>query len=628
MCHVAVSEADEAVLAAKFAVMRQVLDERQRRLYPGSEANALGYGGIAAAARASGASQNTVAAGAAEADDPGALAPGRSRRAGAGWPRAEDAQPGLKKALDGLLEEGRRGDPVPAVTWNILSLRDIARQPALPGFGVSKDTVARLMHAGGYSPQGMSRVPEGRQHADRDDQFRHVNAKIAGYLAAGEPVISADGKKRERPGAYHRDGRSWRRTGDPVRVRSHDFPEKDTVTICPYGIYDIAASRGFVPAGTSCETAAFAVRTIRLWRQEEGQFRYPHAARLLVTCDAGGSNSYRARLRKDQLAVLAAETGLVIEVCHFPPGTSKWNKIEHRLFCHLTRTWRARPLMTIGDAVAGIAATITGQGLKCHPVRDDAVYSKGVTVSDARMRHLEDRVIQRGGFRGEWNYAVLPVPRPGPDPEPAPARPGRVPPGILNHPALTGLPAPDLTALAGSLQAPFEARLQLQYRTRHGRRVNAVRSSTPHGNRRLDLTDHLLAAGLRRHLNLPADAIGALLGVSRAMTLAGDLLTAARITLPAAPPPETSPERPASSSPTPPRTASPSPSRKTGGQCPDSSKHAKAGPPAIRPNQPTKSPTRTIHPKLHGEPPGSPHLSVHPRRRSGSSGFPSIPSRL
>jgi hypothetical protein len=334
-----------------------------------------------------------------------------------------------------------------------------------------------------------------------------------------------------------------------VRVRSHDFPEKDTVTICPYGIYDIAADRGFVSVGTSCETAAFAVHAIGLWWQEEGQFRYPHATRLLVTCDAGGSNSYRTRLWKDQLAVLAAETGLVIEVCHFPPGTSKWNKIEHRLFCHITRTWRARPLMTVDDAVAGIAATITAQGLKCHPVRDDAVYPKGVAVSDARMQHLEDRVIERGAFRGEWNYAVLPVPRPGPDPEPAPARPGRVPQHILNHPALTGMPAPELTALAESLQAPFEARLQLRYRTRYGRRVNAVRSSTPSGNRRLDLTDHLLAAGLRRHLNLPVDAIGALLGVSgetasRATTLAGELLTAARITLPDTPPPGNLPRTP------------------------------------------------------------------------------------
>jgi hypothetical protein len=218
MCYVAVGDADEAALAAKFAVMRPFPDERGWRVYLGTEANALGYGGIAAVARAAGVSETTVAAGAAEAADPEALAalvPGRSRRPGAGRPKAEDAQPGLRRALDGLLEEGKRGDPVSAVTWNILSLRDIARQMALLGFSVSKDTIARLMHADGYSLQGMSRVLEGKQHEDRDAQFRHINARIAEYQGAGQPVISTDGKKKERPGAYHRDGKSWRRGGGP-----------------------------------------------------------------------------------------------------------------------------------------------------------------------------------------------------------------------------------------------------------------------------------------------------------------------------------------------------------------------------------------------------------------------------
>ena len=325
----AISEADEGALAAKLAVMRPFLDERGWRVYLGTEARALGYGGIAAVARASGASETTVAAGAREAGDAqaaGALPPGRSRRAGAGRPGAEDVQPGLRQALDGLLEEGRRGDPVSPLAWSVLSLRDIAGQLALAGLTCSKDTVARLMREDGYSLQGMSRVLEGSRHEDRDAQFRHINARIGEAVAAGDPVISVDGKKKERLGAYHRDGRSWRPAGDPVRVRSHDFPDRDTVTIAPYGIYDIAANRGFVLVGTSHETAAFAVSAIRAWWQREGSLRYPRATRLLVTCDAGGSNSYRCRLWKDQLAVLAAETGLVIEVMHFPPGTSKWNK--------------------------------------------------------------------------------------------------------------------------------------------------------------------------------------------------------------------------------------------------------------------------------------------------------------
>ncbi len=545
----AVGEADEVALAAKYAVMRKILDERQWRVYLGTEALMLGYGGIAAVARASGASEPTVAAGAAEAADEKALAavePGRSRRPGAGRPKAEDT-PGLKEALDGLLEEGKRGDPMSAVAWNTLSLRAIARQMALLGFSCSKDTIARLMHEDGYSLQGMSRVLEGKQHEDRDLQFRHINAKIAEAMAAGDPVISVDGKKKEQLGAYHRGGRSWQRKGGPVQVRSHDFPDKDTVTISPYGIYDIAANRGFVSVGTSCDTAAFAVNAIGLWWREEGSLRYPHAGRLLITCDAGGSNDHRRRLWKDQLAVLAEQTGLVIEVCHFPPGTSKWNKIEHRLFCHITRTWSARPLMTIDDAVAGIAATATSQGLKCTAVVDHADYPDGIKISDTRMTYLQDRVLERDPFHGEWNYAILAAPRPAPDPEPEPERPGRVPAAVLNHPALTGMDPADLTALAAALEVPSGARReQFNYARRGGRRVKPVKNGDgSNGHRKIDLTDHVLAVRLRDHLHLTSDITGALLGVDRttishATSLTRQLLAASGIPLPpAAPPPAT-----------------------------------------------------------------------------------------
>jgi DDE family transposase len=551
---VAISKADEAALAAKFAGMRQVLNERQWRVYLGSEANALGYGGIAAVARAAGVSETTVAAGAAEIRDPEALAAlesARSRRPGAGRPRAEKKQPGLGQELDGLLEEGRRGDPVSEVTWSILSLRDIARQLTLRGFPVGKDTVARLMRERGYSLQGMSRVLEGRQHEDRDLQFGNIGAETAVAIEEGQPVLSADGKKKELLGAYHRAGRSWRRAGDPVQVRTHDFPDRDGTVITPYGIYDIAANRGFAVVGTSCDTAAFAVNAIGLWWREQGQFRYPAATRLLITCDAGGSNSHRSRLWKDQLAVLAGQTGLRIEVMHFPPGTSKWNKIEHRLFCHLSRTWKARPLMSVDDAVAGIAATVTGQGLKCAAVRDDAVYPRGVKVPEDRMTCLKDRIIEPSAFHGEWNYALLPAPRPAPDPEPAPApgRPQRVPQHALNHPALTGLPAAGLTALAARLEAQFEARLQLHYRTRHGTRTRARHSQAPHASRRLDVTDYLLALRLR-HLRLPAAAVAVLLGIGpgtvpHVTALAEELLHGARITLPPSQPPAQLPRSPA-----------------------------------------------------------------------------------
>ncbi|MBO0806652.1 MAG: ISAzo13 family transposase, partial [Nocardiopsaceae bacterium] len=480
-----------------------------------------------------------------------ALEPGRARRPGAGRPTAEERQPGLKRALEGLLEEGKRGDPVSEITWSILSLRDIAARLAVLGFPVSKDTVAGLMRAAGWSLQGMSRVLEGTRHPDRNAQFEHINDRIADYLASGDPVLSADGKKKEHLGAYYREGKSWQPQGSPVRVRDHDFKDEDTVRVVPYGLYDIAANRGFVSVGTSGDTAAFAVNAVRLWWQEEGSLRYPGARRLLLTCDSGGSNDCRSRLWKDELAVFAEESGLTVEVCHFPPGTSKWNKIEHRLFCHITRTWRARPLMTVDDAVAGIAATVTSQGLKCHPVRDDRQYAPGAEVSDERAKYLEDRVLDRGQFHGEWNYRVLPAPRLGPDPEPArrPERPGRVPAAVLNHPALTGMPAADLTALAAALQAPFEARLQLDYRLRSGARRRENRSCGRNASRQLDLTDHLLALRLRDHLGLPHQAIAVLLGVvkstaTRAITLARDLLSAARITLPGEPPPAGRPRTP------------------------------------------------------------------------------------
>jgi hypothetical protein len=440
MRYVAITGADEAGLAGKFAVMRPFLDERGWRVYLGTEANALGYGGVAAVARASGASQTTVAAGAAEAAGPAAragLPPGRSRRPGGGRPRSEDAQPGLTGALNGLLEDGKRGDPVSPLTWSTLSLRDLGRQMAALGFRCGKDVVARLMHEDGWSLQGMAKVLEGKQHPDRDAQFSHVNAMIAEFTAAGEPVVSVDGKKKEQLGPYHRDGRSWRPKGEPAQVRDHDFPDEELGKIAPYGVYDITANRGFVSVGTSHDTAAFAVNAIRLWWLAEGASRYPHATRILLTCDAGGSNACVSRGWKHGLALLAAEAGLEVTVCHFPPGTSKWNKIEHRLFCHVTRTWSARPLMTKEDAVAGIAATVTAQGLKCTAVLDDADYPEGVQVSGQRMRHLERRVIDRGPFHGEWNYTLLPAPARNPN-RSGPARtPPCPPPSPLSPASLT-----------------------------------------------------------------------------------------------------------------------------------------------------------------------------------------------
>jgi hypothetical protein len=475
------------------------VDERGWRLYLGSEARAHAAeagcslaAAVAVVASAAGVSRATVMAGAGELAEGAAVMPGRSRRPGAGRPRAEDAQPGLREALLAAAAESTRGDPVAAVTWCSQSLRELAGRMAAAGFRCRKDAAARILRSEGYSLRGMAKVLEGRQHEDRDAQFRHVNARIAAFTAAGDPVISVDAKKKELIGPYGRDGRSWRAKGDPVRVRDHDFMDPALGRIAPYGIYDVAASRGFVSVGTSHDTAAFAVAAIRAWWQREGSLRYPAARRLLVVCDAGGSNGCRSHLWKDQLAVLAAEAGLRIEACHFPPGTSKWNKIEHRLFCHITRTWAARPLMTIDDAVAGIAATVTSQGLKCTAVRDDGDYPDGVKVPGERVRYLEDRVLERGAFHGEWNYAVPPAPRPAAGPEPRPAGPGPAMTAALA--ALAGIR--DLPALAGALAVPFQAaREQRLHLTRGGPRRTAT---GPKGQALIPL-DAIIAATAAHH---------------------------------------------------------------------------------------------------------------------------------
>ena len=545
-----------AVLAAKFAVMRKVADERAWRVYLGTEALALGRGGIKAVAQSAGVSESMVAAGVEEIESGGVddLPRGRSRRPGGGRKKAGDAQPGLRDALKGLAEEATRGDPMVEITWCSLSLRELERRLVLLGFRCGKDAIAGMLREDGYSLQGMAKVVEGKQHPDRDAQFRRINAKIAEHLADGEPVVSVDGKKKEMLGLYGRDGRAWRPKGDPVRVRDHDFADKDTVRISPYGVYDIAANRGFVSVGTSHETAAFAVNALRLWWQREGSLRYPHARRLLVICDAGGSNSCAGKLWKHELALLRDQTGLEITVMHFPPGTSKWNKIEHRMFCHITRTWSARPLLTVQDAVAGIAATVTAGGLKCTACHDDAAYPKGIEVSDERMKHIEDCDLDRDSFHGEWNYTFRAVPRPAPQPRPEPERPGRVPAAVLNHPALTGMGPEDVTALAAALEVPFAARREQHLYARRGRRrTTAVRNSDgSNGHRRLDVTGHILALRLRDHLNLPMEAIAVLLGadrstVSHAITLTRQLLTGSGIPVPpAAPPPAVIPRTPAS----------------------------------------------------------------------------------
>ena len=499
-----VSEAVEAGLAAKFAVMRPHLGERQWRLYLGSEARALGHGGIAAAARAAGVSEMLVAAGVSELEAGAEPMPGRQRRPGGGRKRLEDKDPDLRAALRGLAEAATRGDPVAEMTWCSLSLRELERRLAGLGFGCGKDAAARMLREDGFSLQAMAKVLEGRQHPGRDVQFRHINAMIAEFRAAGEPVVSVDAKKKELLGPYHRDGRSWRPAGEPVRVRDHDFPDRELGKITPYGVYDIAANTGFVSVGTSHDTAAFAVSALRLWWQREGSLRYPGAGRLLVICDAGGSNGYRCRLWKHELAALAGQAGLEITVCHLPPGTSKWNKIEHRLSCHITRTWRARPLMTAADAVAGIAATTTYQGLKCTAVLDGGDYPEGVKISDAQMRYLEERLIARHGPHGEWNYTIGPAPH-GPEPgPPATPAPG---PGLEALAALAGIG--DLGGLLEAVAVPWAAAREQRLHLDRGHARRRAGGGTPW---RLPFEAIVTAAACHLRLRMPYRLLGELLG--------------------------------------------------------------------------------------------------------------------
>src|SRR6266699_3518804 len=315
-------------MGPELELLLPLLDERARRLVLGAVARAAGEGGAGAVARVTGASWQTVADGAAELASGDAAPPGRVRRPGGGRKKLADQDPGLIPALRALAEESTRGDPQSLLLWTTLSVRDIARELARQGHRCGKNLVARLLAAEGVSLQGNAKTMEGRQHPDRDAQFRYIAARAKEHLAAGDPVISVDTKKKEPVGQFGNRGRHWRRKGDPVAVRDHDFPDGEQGKAIPYGVYDVAANAGFVNVGTDHDTAAFAVESIRRWQDMIGKDRYPGARRLLITADAGGSNDHRTRAWKAGLAQLAAETGLEITVCHFPPGTSKWNQIE------------------------------------------------------------------------------------------------------------------------------------------------------------------------------------------------------------------------------------------------------------------------------------------------------------
>src|SRR5438552_4326248 len=392
------------MLAALFESVSPHLDERQRRLLAGAQARVLGHGGIRLVAAAAGAGETTVSLGVAELEA-GEEPLGRARREGGGRKRAAVTDPGLVPALLALVEPDERGDPESPRRWTVKSTRTLAAALTAQGHQVSADTVHQLLRSQGFSLQGNAKTIEGKQHADRDAQFRYINEQARAHQDSGDPVISVDTKKKELVGQFKNAGREWRPKGQPVATRTHDFPDDSAGKAVPYGVYDITGNAGWVSVGTDHDTAAFAVESIRRWWKAAGGGDYPLARRLLITADAGGSNGYRTRAWKAELAALAVETGLEITVCHFPPGTSKWNKVEHRLFSHITMNWRGRPLASHEVIVQSIAATTTRTGLRVHAQLDTNTYDTGIRISD---RQHEALPLTRHDWHGDWNYTLRP----------------------------------------------------------------------------------------------------------------------------------------------------------------------------------------------------------------------------
>ena len=389
--------------------IRPYLDERQRRLWLGVEAQVLGSGGVAVVARATGADVKTVRRGRNEVAS-GVAPDGRVRGLGGGRPSLVDTDARLLPALEALVDPETRGDPCSPLRWTTKSTAHLAEELTGQGLRVAARTVAKLLAGAGYSLQGNSKTVEGKQHPDRDAQFRYINAAVVSFQDGGDPVISVDCKKKELVGNFKNGGVEWAPAGQPERVNVHDFVDKELGKAVPYGIYDVTANTGWVNVGTDADTGAFAVASIRSWWEAIGHAAYPNAGRLLITADSGGSNGSRLRLWKTELASFATETGLDISVLHLPPGTSKWNKIEHRLFSAITMNWRGRPLTSHEVIIETISAVTTTTGLKVTAVLDTGIYPKGIRITDKQMKAFETQRLRRHDFHGDWNYTIPAIP--------------------------------------------------------------------------------------------------------------------------------------------------------------------------------------------------------------------------
>lgn len=399
-------------LQSKYAALGPILNERECRLWAAAEAHALGRGGVTLVAQVTGITRKRIHAGLRElqslsqsTSSAAKPEPQRVRRPGGGRRPVTATDPDVLSALEALVAPATRGDPMSPLRWTSKSTPHLARELTAQGHPISPRTVARLLKEQDYSLQSTRKTREGGDHPDRDEQFKHISARTQAFQQRGQPVISVDTKKKELVGEYRNGGREWQPQGQPEEVRVHDFIDEEKGKGIPYGVYDMQTNRGWVSVGTDHDTAAFAVAAIRAWWQQMGQATYPEAQEVLITADGGGSNGSRSRLWKTELQRLADETGLRISVCHFPPGTSKWNKIEHRMFCHITQNWRGRPLISHEVIVNLIGSTTTQTGLTIRAALDRERYPTGIQVTDDEMAAVR---LTRDAFHGEWNYSISP----------------------------------------------------------------------------------------------------------------------------------------------------------------------------------------------------------------------------
>ena len=485
------------------------LDERARRLVAGAAAGALGHGGIVVVAEAVGMRAGTVSSGMREVDS-GAQLPGRVRHAGGGRKRLSERDPGLVAALLGLVEPDQRGDPMSPLRWTTKSLRHLATELDGAGYRCSHVTVGNLLREQGFSLQANFRTVEGKQHPDRDAQFGHINDTVKNYQATGDPVVSVDTKKKELVGSFASGGREWEPAGHPVRVNGHDFPDPELGKVIPYGIYDVSANCGWVGVGVDHDTAAFAVECLRRWWNTMGRNTYHGCTRLLITADAGGSNHHRSRTWKTELAAFALETGLEVTVCHFPPGASKWNRIEHHLFSHITMNWRGRPLSSHEVIVNTIAATTTRAGLTVHAELDTGTYDTGITITTEQIAALP---LHPHHWHGDWNYTLRPEP-PAPIPPSKPRKPrkpratpppaGQTRPTLawLTHPAITGIATAEWDMLVHTMTTLHQHNLN-EHRKRRGHHV-------------LPPAERLLVTVLKKRLGMHQHVLGSIFGTPQA----------------------------------------------------------------------------------------------------------------